>query len=245
MYFPRMSNPARRLLHILGRTMEQEFVGQKQGVVLRSILDLPLGSDDFKLLGKLGRLFGLPAVIASQMRRIPNIKRSAYLGWQTDLLEAFKNVNIDQNVNGLRKALSGSLLSSIELCAIELDKHFPEVELDKNALREILSDIVPIFDRLLAADATDPVTRYLLDHIFKIIEAIENYLLTGSPEIQCAIDEIIGTTFTKPEVAKKAAESNEGQDMWKVVGKIAVFLKLGASALTLLERAQKMLPPSH
>ena len=75
-----------------------------------------------------------------------------------------------------------------------------------------------------------------------MIEAIDNYMLTGPSGIEKALDATVGSSLTNHVLAKDAKDSQFGERFWKAVGKAAVLLKLAKTATELTDGVMKLLP---
>ena len=138
--------------------------------------------------------------------------------------------------------LSDSLLINIKFCAHELSKRCPEKMVAEAQLTELKESVYALYQDVQKADLDPSLSRYLLDHLYLMIAAIDNYLLTGTRGIEHALDATVGSILTNHSVANQAKESEFGEAFWKVIGKAAVILQLAKTAMELGEGVFKLLP---
>src|SRR5437870_12777835 len=137
------------------------------------------------------------------------------------------------------RRLSKSLLINIQFCAHELNKRLPEKEISPEELVKLREAVTTLYDEVLKSDLPPTAFRYALDHLFLIIEALDNYVITGAIAVEVALNALIGTVATQPEVAKDFSESDMGDKFWKMMSKIAVTLSLGKFGYELAHAAVK------
>ena len=237
-----MSNPATRLHAILSRASEQAGNHQLQTAEgWKQVLRLPTEVDDLTVMNKVGRVFTMPDLVAREIERFSDLDADLYLGWRKDLTDAFHYVGFQFLFREFASRLSKSLLINIKFCAHELEKRLPEKEISKDELEQVREEVWQLYSEILKADLPPVLSRYALDHLFLIIEAIDNYLVTGASGIQYALDAAIGATFTDTATSKEVAESSFGDRYWKLMGRVATVLALGKAAVQLADFAQKAL----
>ena len=239
-----MSNPAARLHDILSSAQRNPH----SGPVLdgwRGVLGLP-GSDILSPLGvmsKLGHVYMLPEVVAKEIRRFPDLDPDLFLGWEEDLTTAFRSVGFDQSFNDFRARLSKSLLLNIRHCAFELERRAPEKEVAAEDLAEIRGAAAQLYDQIVGLNLPTHLSRFLLDHLWMILEAVDNYQITGAPGLQNSVDAAVGAVTTDPLTAREVGNSAEGKKFWDtVVSRAAVALKMGKDFIQIADIAARWLP---
>jgi len=207
----------------------------------RQALTLAAQTDDFLVMSKVGRVFTVPEIIAKEIARFPDIDAELYLGWRKDLEEAFRHINFQATFNDFSRRLSKSLLINIQFCAHELNKRLPEKEISPEELVKLREAVTTLYDEVLKSDLPPDLFRYALDHLFLIIEALDNYSITGATGIEMALNAVVGTVVTQNNLSKKFADSAVGAKFWQTMGRIAVALSLGKFGYELADSALKAL----
>ncbi len=137
--------------------------------------------------------------------------------------------------------MSDSLLNNIAFCAHELEKRRPEKDIAKEQLDEIRQSAWSLYEEILKSGLPPNLCHYLLDYLYRIIEAIDDYEITGAAGLERSLNEVIGSVATHTTIAKQADESSFGKQFWGVIAKVAVLLKVGKTALELEEGVRKLL----
>jgi hypothetical protein len=236
-----MSNPAERLHTILTRSKRKELANNTMLVGWRNVLSLPEKIDDLILMSKIGKVFTLPSIIATYIERFPDLAPDLYLGWRNDLSAAFRAIHFSTTFGQFSNRLSDSMLINIRFCAHELDKRMPEKDISRQELDAIRESAWSLYEEILKSDLPPNVSRYLLHHLYLMIEAIDDYEITGTAGIEQSFDAVIGAAITNASTAKQANESSIGKCFWSLIAKVGVLLKVGKTALELEEGVRKLL----
>lgn len=208
----------------------------------KAVLGLPGEYEDILAMSKVGKVFTLPRVIGDQIRQYDDLDQELFLGWQKDLAEAFSYVNFKGQFASYSDKLTDSLLVNIRFCSHELAKRKPEKVPDEKALQEIRDLVHKLYEDVLSANLQPELARYILDHLYMIIEAIDDFSITGTLALRTSLDAIAGTVLTSTKLAKETKASAFGERFWGVVGRIGLLLDLAKSALELGEGLGKLLP---
>ena len=238
-----MSNPAQRLHALLKRAKRKELANNKMLIGWRNVLALPAAEvmDDLMVMSKVGKVFTLPSIITTCIKRFPDLPAELFLGWRDDLFTAFRAVNFNATFGNFSNHLSDSLLNNIAFCAHELEKRTPEKDISKEQLDEIRQSAWSLYEEILKSDLPPNLCGYLLDYLYRIIEAIDDYEITGAAGLERSLNEVIGSIVTDTETAKQTNESSFGKQFWWVVTRVAVLLKIGKTALEIEEGVRKLL----
>jgi hypothetical protein len=236
------NNPAARLHNILAKSRNKDLRGHPMMKAWRSVLSLSDDVEDTLTMSKVGKVFVLPHRISAEIKQFDDLDLELYLGWQKDLSQAFQNINFQAQFAHYADRLSDSLLINIRFCAYELGKRRPEKMLAEKDLNDLKEAAYAVYQEVLAATLDPQLARYLLDHLYMIIEAIDDYMITGSTGLKSALDTIVGTIATSNKMATESRESAFGNKFWAVVGKTAVIMELAKTAMELGDGLFKMLP---
>ena len=237
-----MSNPAERLHAILTKSKQKELQGKNMMQGWREVLQLSTDIDDLMVMNKVGKIFTLPSIIATHIQRFSDLDADLFLGWRNDLTAAFRYIYFQHNFQEFGNRLSDSLLINIRFCAHELEKRMPDKNVSHEDLASIRELAWALYQEVLASEMPAHLFRYLLDYLYLIIEAIDDYEITGAAAAERAFNAVIGTIATDSVNAKEANDSKFGKPFWNVIGKVGVALKIAKTAVELAEGVQKLLP---
>ena len=207
----------------------------------REVLNLPQGLDDLVVMHKVSKVMCLPQIITKRIERIEGENTAAYLGWKSDLANAFRTINFGHGFSQFSRSLSNSLVCNLQLCAQRIDSDYSDYSISQKDLDELREEINELIDRTISAELAPNLKNYLLDHLYQLVESIDDYLITGIVGIEGAIDQIIGSSYTKPKTAKDVRESEMGKKFITVCGKVYTFLSVFDGATNLVEKAYELI----
>jgi hypothetical protein len=236
-----MSNPAQRLHTILTRSKRKELAANKMLVGWRNVLNQPDDIDDLILISKIGKVFTLPSIVATHIARFPDLAPNRYLAWRSDLTAAFRAITFNATFGQFSNRLSDSMLVNIDFCADALDRRIPEKDISQQELDGIRQSAWSLYEEILKSDLPPNVSRYLLDQLYLIIEAIDDYEIAGAAGLERSLNAVIGSASTDAETAKQADISSVGRQFWGVMTRVALVLKIGKALFELEEGIRKML----
>ncbi len=98
-----------------------------------------------------------------------------------------------------------------------------------------------LYEEVLKADLPPDLSRYLLDYLYLIIEAIDDYNITGAIGMERALNAVLGTIITDSARAEKVRQSTFGEKFLGVITKLGVVLKLAKTATELADGVRKLL----
>jgi len=236
-----MSNPAQRLHTILTRSKRKELAANKMLVGWRNVLNQPDDIDDLILMSKIGKVFTLPSIVATHIARFPDLAPNRYLAWRSDLTAAFRAITFNTTFGQFSNRLSDSMLVNIDFCADALDRRMPEKDISQEEFDGIRQSAWSLYEEILKSDLPPNVSRYLLDQLYLIIEAIDDYEITGAAGLERSLNAVIGSVATDRETAKQADTSSVGKQFWGVMTRVALLLKIGKAVFELEEGVRKLL----
>lgn len=137
--------------------------------------------------------------------------------------------------------MSDSLLINIRFCAHELAKRVPEKDVTREELDKLRESAWALYEEVLKSDLSPNLSRYIFDYLYLIIQAIDDYEITGAVGMERALNSVIGSIFTDTSTAQQVRESPVGGKFWQVITKLGVALKLAKTAVELADGVQKFL----
>ena len=237
-----MSNPATRLHAILLSSKNKDIQSKQMIDGWKSILGLRDDEDDMLVVSKVGKVYTLPSLISVQIRSYSDIQHDLYLRWRPDLSKAFMGIRYNQQLASFSNGISESLLMGIEFCAHELEKRMPEKDISETELSSLREEAWELYEAIAAADLEPMLRQYLFHYVYLIVEAIDDFVITGARGLQTAVDSAIGTIVTQRRIAEMARASQFGEKFWKVIAKAALIIDIAKSSMDLAQGLFGALP---
>ena len=238
-----LNNPAARLHNILTlcRSINKEMSNKPMMQGWRKVLRLTDKDEDIVVMSRIGRVFILPSQIAAEISRYPDIDATLFLSWHGDMSKAFQKIGFTNAFNEFNAHVSDSLLLAVQFCSHELSKRCPEKIIEESQIQSLKDEVYKLYVDIINANLDPVLSRYLLDHIYMIIDAVDNYLITGARGLQTAVDTAIGTFFTNNSMAEQATNTEAGRSFWKTVKKSSLLLDVAFKTYQLGTGLGKML----
>lgn len=238
-----INNPAARLLFILKkcRSVPDNIKNKPMPTGWRHVLNLPDSTPDTIVLAKVGLIYHLPIQIEAEIKRYEDLDTDLYLKWQNELTKAFTQINFTNQFAQFTGQLNETLLTVIQFCDHELSKRNPEKIIDESQLKEIKTSTEELFDKISLSVMDNDLKRFLLHHLYLIIEALQNYIITGAKGLETALDAAIGKLVIDPMMRSKFEKSEKKKDVWDILSKIALILSSAKTAFELGEGIAKLL----
>ena len=237
-----MANSAQRLHDLLQKSKEQQLASLDMMSAWRKLLSLPENFGDLATMARVGKVFTLPALVANQIQRFPDLEPELFLGWRPELEQALFAISFGNSFHGFAGRLSPSLLINIRFCARELEQRIPERTVDPNEIAKLRELAWSLCQELLQASLSAPLQQYLLDLLYLMLEALDDYNIIGVVGMEHAVDAVLGSFFTKPAMAEEVKSSGFGPKFWNVVSRMGTALKFAKSAIELMDKAKGLLP---
>lgn len=222
------NNPAARLHSILAkcRSSPQDLRHKPMIQGWKHVFDLTDKTEDVLVMSRVGRVYVLPSQIAAEITRFADLDARLYLGWQGDMAAAFKTIGFNNAFQEFVGKLSDSLMLAIEFCAHELGKRCPEKILDDTAINELKAEVFTLYQEFLQADLPPDLSRYILDKLYQIYDALDTFPITGSQALETAVNAAMGSILTNNKMAEESAKNPGGQKFWKTVHKASLLLDI-------------------
>ncbi len=239
-----INNPAARLHHILTicKARRKDMASKPMVQVWRKVFNLADNIEDTVVMSKVGMVYLLPQQISTLIKRYDDLEPRLFLGWQSELTQAFTQISFTNAFDNFASHLSDSLLITLEFCSDALSRKCPEKVVSEAELQKLRETACLLYDEVQKSDLEPVLAQYLLEHIYLVIQSVENYIFTGAAGLQYALDTAVGSVVTKNNIARQSQQSVFGERFWALVGKTAVVLELSKTALELGEGIFKMLP---
>jgi hypothetical protein len=242
------NNSAARLHRILEKAKELGNVETLKA--WQTILKLDR-EDPLEIISSFGRVCIIPNEIQRNVEMIPELENRLFLAWKPDLEKAFRELQWNGNNNQFTRHLSGSLLVALEFVADGLARYSPEKTLDDDRLSKFREDAWKLFEELNGSDIDERTKSYLLKHLKRVVQALDDYPFYGISPLETALDATVGSAITEKTAAESSYNTPAGKSFWTYAGRLALILnitqasiQIGESTIDLLEKAEDVIEVS-
>ncbi|MBB1315808.1 hypothetical protein [Aliivibrio sp. SR45-2] len=235
-----LNNPAGRLLKILEKCKAIPRT-EKTRDAWAKVLDIE-SKDRILLVGRVGKVFALADEIAIELGRVEGVDISRYMSWTKYLEIALTSCNFDVAWHDFVSKINEPTLDYLHMASGMLATNRPQPVLAYAELESIYSGAKDIIKEIIAADLPPKMKQYFLDQLRKICTAIEEYQITGSPEVL----DIVEATFGKAVLYKEYLDVRETHKsiskFWKFMANTALVVSTVAGGLQIGDYTKKAFP---
>ena len=233
------NNPAARLHRIL--TQAKGLANQKALSAWSKLLSVP-ADNCADLVRRLGIVLSLPADIREQIECIPEIDTEVYLKWIPEVENGFSSLNLSRSFQEFTNPISDKALHGIEFCSEILARTFPDKILNKTELESLDADVLSLIDRVVDIPMDNHAQKFILDKLYLVHQAIQDYDLVGPKPLGVAVQATIGAAIFDQKVRADINQSEVKGDFWGVIYRAAMIVTIIAGTAQIASSVSKLLP---
>ncbi|HFC6394886.1 hypothetical protein [Neisseria bacilliformis] len=236
-------NPARRLFNILDKTKTIQRNTDSRNA-WKLVLDLPPDTKDSDILLAIGKIISIVEEIKDYfINHDPeHLEDSQY--WIDRVLKALVySSDIEKPWPQVLAYLDGHTFSYLRNTMKLIDSKMIKEQIlhlnkiDRDDLLEINSSIKELYnDILISVDIDEKVKASILKYLLKLIEAIDQYAITGSEKILEVLEQTVGHMMFNSEYHKYMTENETGKKTLKKMGEVAKKLTYAAGVIELFNK---------
>jgi hypothetical protein len=188
---PKMNNPASRLLRIV-----QGLKGQKKAEQLDVAFSQVLRSDgDYaSLLRRIGYVLQL-VERTKDCIEAQEVEHDVFLRHLEKIGKAFQGMHLGGQVQSLQQQIPDTAVVGLEFCAEQLSRSAGEGELSKDDREKLLAEIDGLLTTVQEADISDNLRQIIIESVWNLQQAIDEYDFLGSGPVIRASDAIFGAAI--------------------------------------------------
>ena len=212
-------NPAARLLSILeeGKSYKAHESCRSVWQKIFKITD----NNDSILMSRLGKSMELPNDIITILNRdFPN-QKGTYIHWSNQVNTAFFRQNLNDVWNSFNSHIDDHTLTYLRLNADLIQTKTPTSLIEPIKLKETRDKVSQLLNELIENNLPLDVKDYLARSLHKIIQAIDEYRISGATPVMDAIDGTFGHAFFNEEYKNTLSNSEFGQKIVSVLSIVA------------------------
>lgn len=239
-------NPAARLHGFLDKAKNANTEQSDQTFqVWARVLEIQ-PSDDAQLLHALVQLHALIPEIKAAVEGISNLDHSLYTKPLPVVSEILDIKHLNFNWKDTRARLTGSLMTSLQFCAAELERHPRPRSIPADDLEQLQSDVEALSNQILEGDLDDALKRFLLQQVETVRAALLQYRLRGPAALREALEQITGAAFLNFNTVEEYRETAEVSMLYKIYIRLKDAVEFALKVKQLAEPIEKLfaaLPP--
>ncbi|SBS32077.1 hypothetical protein MAQ5080_02159 [Marinomonas aquimarina] len=188
-----MNNPALRLHDILEKGMKHD-PRQKTKDVWKSILEV---EDDFHLFGKISAVQLLVTEIVCSFERYDPVNYKRYCSWLPQLETAFNQQNLNGDWNTFKSFINQNTLDGISTSALAMSHFSNSKKVSEENLLSLRKHTNCLIEELKSSDLESDIRLFILDHLYSILRALDEYKIKGPEYLIEKIERAAGSAAIK------------------------------------------------
>ena len=202
-----LDNPASRL-HELLRRARNENGRQLARQAWAKLLKVDPPEDTPLLLRRLAKVYELPLQITEQVEKYLD-NPALYLKWRPKVEQMLSRSNLDGQWEHAVNVIDEYTLLSLEHCDYDLSKHNRESSIDDQRLQEIADMVVELMEEVKEDGIDSDLTTYILGRLKEIMEAIDDFSLTGPAGVRHVLEANLGSLCTQVNIFMSKTNEKE------------------------------------
>lgn len=183
------NNPAKRLHYILSEAVNTGQNEAKTKDVFKKIISPD--AQEVEFLNRYSKIVTLPYEIRLEILSSKHADIvDDLMFWQRGVVSFFTTLNLSAAWSTAKNVLNKDLLSGIMQTSVLIDREFGYVDI--NRIEQIRIDAEKLLDDVRGSDLKNPVRKYILKHLLKIISALDNMEIGGLVEAEQVVQQIAG-----------------------------------------------------
>lgn len=216
-------NPAYRLLSILkaGRKIPVETKCRKAWAEL---LDIDENSPE--LYARLGKIMEIPSQIISELRLAYPEEPDGFDHCYNQLQNAFSGNELNSKWSSFISHIDVHTITYLELNASRLNNKSKTKAADLEFLKNTRKTLNELIESIIASEIEQDVKIPLCRNLRKLIEAIDEYNISGSVTMFDAIEILIGHGYFDPRYKEVLKNTDIGKNIVTLLGTFADMLAI-------------------
>ncbi len=238
------NNPAARLQAILVKGRDGKNMNKAIHLVWSELLGVEQ-QNRHVLLFRLGKVYQLPSQVRNAITRVDGLDHGLYLDWMPKVEKAFSVNNFDAPWQHFVNPIDDHVIHSLGICSEVLSRMRAETTVPEDELQKTRNLVAQLIDEIIKTPTINHMlSRFMLDRLMAILEAIDCYALTGAEPINEAVQAALGAVFLDRDRFREIGPCPQSNKFWALVGGLVLLLGLVNGSIELAERCSALALPA-
>lgn len=224
-------NSAARLLAILelGKSLDPNINAKDAWMIILGVTSDTANAQSI-LMSKLGQVMLLPhetQIIFEQYYPY----NSASLDYTlSQIQKAFTNQNLSQDWRIFISYIDTHCISTLSMTSALLDNKLGSKLIEKTELDSFKGKIREILDEVIHSDLTNEFKKFMTHYLQKILNSIDDYLISGAMPILLAVESTIGHAVLDPNFKSELRDTTTGDKIRHILADLANMTTVATAA---------------
>lgn len=225
-------NPAARLLAILSEGKKIP-IGDPCRTSWARLLETR-ESDAALLVSRIGKLMGLPQDIIDQTKELYPNQQPTWQHWLSKVNTAFSTQNLTGQWQTFIQHIDDHTITYLTMSASLLESRSSIKKLDISKIVELRETVDRLISSVIESDTEISLKKYVIHHLRQILNAIDEYKITGALPILDAVESTIGHAYLEKGYHSYLTSTEIGRQILDTLGAVAnlVTIAVGIPVLT-------------
>lgn len=216
-------NPAFRLVTLLkeGKKIPHETHCRKAWAQLFGV-----NENSPELFSRLGKTMGIASEIISELRLAYPDEPENFDHWNNQLNAAFSGNELNSQWSTFISHIDIHTITYLELNASRINNKFSTKAANLEELKKIRVDLNEILASITASEIEHGVKTSLCRNLRKLIEAIDEYNITGTKAMFDAIEIVMGHSVFDPQYKQVLTNTENGKKIVTLISTLADMLAI-------------------
>lgn len=216
-----VDNPAYRLLNIINELKTNAVKNDPQArTALKQVFNIAQGTaadNDATLYIQIGKMLSLVNESTEIHKKKWPGRQRVNFHWSKNVLDSFSAMNLNEPISRTINRIDLHSIDGLESCAISLESVIKVEHIDLEKLTEWKRIIENLLDEVVTSGQDEEIVIKLSRILRKLITAIDEYKITGSPELLYSIEYAVGAVMLNAPTISYMQENSEFSSKFKSI----------------------------
>lgn len=218
----KLENPAERLVTILNKArFYPNPVGANCTSAWRDILGLTPDDGQLMLHKRLAETMELPVTIERVMTNAFEGSRWRGVSWQPAVNKAFTHMTLAGPFNSFSQHITDSAISELNMISMLIHGKGEQENISEEQMKLMLEKLNALKSEIIESDLSAELKNNLLRYLYKIIHALDDYLISGLEPVMDAVEATFGNLLLNPGYREAIKKESLGKKFYETIGLVA------------------------
>ncbi|RYU42110.1 hypothetical protein ERW49_18185 [Aliivibrio finisterrensis] len=224
-------NAAARLLKILeeGKALNPNTNAKTAWMRLFNLKEDDINYESI-LMSKLGQVMLLPHETITLISQYYPTQAPALRHTLMQIQTAFVSQNLKETWNSFIQHIDTHCISTLSMTTALLDNSLETKLINSDELDSFKSTIRELIDDTIKSDLTPEFKKFMTHYLRKILNAINDYLISGAMPILDAVESTLGHAVLDPKFKDELLDNETGLKIRSMLGDLANVVTIATAA---------------
>lgn len=182
------------------------------------------------LMSKLGQVMLLPHETMTLLEQYYPAQAPALNHTLAQIQSAFVSQNLSDKWYTFIRYIDKHCIDALTMTSALLENKLETKIIDSDELESFKARVQELIEHTIKSDLTSEFKKFMTHYLQKILNAINDYLISGAMPILDAVEATLGHAVLDPSFKEELKESETGQKIRDMLGDLANLVTIAAGA---------------